>query len=94
MNLASLCMSLCTYVQYMQYYTVTCMFMLLYAKHLRPHVSRSVFPLQLINDVYGPILVAPEEGYDVSVQFDLENLPDNPGKVVVVEVIIIVCVCV
>jgi actin related protein 2/3 complex subunit 2 len=33
---------------------------------------------KLINDVYGPILVAPEEGYDVSVQFDLENLPDNP----------------
>ena len=29
--------------------------------------------------MYGPIRVDAEEGYDVSVQFDLENLPDNPG---------------
>lgn len=35
--------------------------------------------LQLLQDVYGPIRVDAEEGYDVSVQFDLENLPDNPG---------------
>ena len=35
--------------------------------------------LQLLQDVYGPIRVEAEEGYDVSVQFDLENLPDNPG---------------
>ena len=35
--------------------------------------------LQLLDEVYGPIRVEAEEGYDVSVQFDLENLPDNPG---------------
>ena len=35
---------------------------------------------KLLQDVYGPIRVDAEEGYDVSVQFDLENLPDNPAE--------------
>ena len=36
--------------------------------------------VQLLQEVYGPILVDPEDGYDVSVQFNLENLPDDIGK--------------
>ena len=32
---------------------------------------------KLLQEVYGPILVDPEDGYDVSVQFNLENLPDD-----------------
>nr|WAQ15585.1 ARPC2 [Halisarca dujardinii] len=33
---------------------------------------------KLLQDVYGPILVDPEEGYDVSVQFNLDDPPENP----------------
>jgi actin related protein 2/3 complex subunit 2 len=28
---------------------------------------------------YGPYIVAPENGYDFSVQVDLENLPEDQG---------------
>jgi actin related protein 2/3 complex subunit 2 len=28
---------------------------------------------------YGPFIVAPENGYDFSVQVDLENLPEDQG---------------
>jgi actin related protein 2/3 complex subunit 2 len=31
---------------------------------------------------YGPYVVAPESGYDFSVQIDLETLPEDKGKVV------------
>ena len=29
---------------------------------------------------YGDFIVAPESGYDLSVQVDLDNLPSDPGK--------------
>jgi hypothetical protein len=29
---------------------------------------------------YGPYIVAPESGYDFSVQIDLENLPEDQGE--------------
>jgi len=30
---------------------------------------------------YGPFIVAPETGYDFSVQVDLENLPEGQGTI-------------
>ena len=36
--------------------------------------------LQLIQKIYGDYLVAAESTYDVSIQFDLENLPANKGE--------------
>lgn len=30
---------------------------------------------------YGPYIVAPESGYDFSVQVDLDNLPEDQGTV-------------
>src|SRR3954471_3573748 len=35
---------------------------------------------QVLEREYGPYIVAPEEGYDFSVQVDLENLPESQGN--------------
>lgn len=35
---------------------------------------------QVLEREYGPYIVAPESGYDFSVQVDLENLPEDQGK--------------
>lgn len=34
---------------------------------------------QVLEREYGPYIVAPEQGYDFSVQVDLENLPSEQG---------------
>lgn len=31
---------------------------------------------------YGPFIIAPESGYDFSVQVDLENLPEDQGTAI------------
>lgn len=33
-----------------------------------------------LEQIYGPMLTSPENGYDVSVQLDLDNLPGEPEK--------------
>lgn len=35
---------------------------------------------QVLEREYGPYVVAPENGYNFSVQVDLDNLPDDKGK--------------
>lgn len=35
---------------------------------------------QVLEREYGPYVVAPEAGYNFSVQVDLEGLPDDKGK--------------
>lgn len=34
---------------------------------------------EVLEREYGPYIVAPEQGYDFSVQVDLENLPEGQG---------------
>lgn len=35
---------------------------------------------EVLEREYGPYIVAPESGYDFSIQIDLENLPTDPGQ--------------
>ena len=35
---------------------------------------------QILEREYGQYVVAPEEGYNFSVQVDLDNLPEDPGS--------------
>ena len=52
---------------------------------------------QLIQKIYGEYNVTPEENYDISLQFDYDNLPANKGKTLLVNISYIppcVCVCV
>jgi actin related protein 2/3 complex subunit 2 len=35
---------------------------------------------QVLEREYGPYVVAPENGYNFSVQVDLDNLPDDKGE--------------
>jgi Arp2/3 complex, 34 kD subunit p34-Arc len=37
---------------------------------------------QVLEREYGPYVVAPENGYNFSVQVDLDRLPDDNGKLV------------
>lgn len=37
---------------------------------------------QVLEREYGPYVVAPENGYNFSVQVDLDRLPDDKGKLV------------
>lgn len=36
---------------------------------------------QCLEREYGPYIVAPENGYDFSIQIDLENLPEEQGTI-------------
>ena len=38
---------------------------------------------QVLEREYGPYVVAPENGYNFSVQVDLDNLPDDKGNAVI-----------
>ena len=38
---------------------------------------------EVLEREYGPYVVAPENGYNFSVQVDLDNLPDDKGNAVI-----------
>jgi hypothetical protein len=38
---------------------------------------------EVLEREYGPYVVAPENGYNFSVQVDLDSLPDDKGKVLI-----------
>ncbi len=51
-------------------------------------------PTQLLEREYGPYLVSAESGYDISVQFDYDSLPEDKGSVhMYLCVCMYVCVC-